>query len=166
MFYLLTIIVWGYIEHQAMDQKEIEDWQGVSEKNPSQEEPQPCMTERETAPLYRELKRKLDRVMSEEKLYLNPHLNISDLSQALGTNRTYLSACLNGRLGKTFYDYINELRLEHAIQLMEDKESEDERLHSFKEIAEMSGFNSTSTFNRQFHARYGMSPSQWRERHN
>ena len=199
VYYLLSIVVWGYIEKQAIGKQEIEELEALSESCPStaamttgQEkvpaglgkvptdlktmpanlEKVPANLEKvptdlegqDKSPVYPELKAKLDRLMSEEQLYRKPQLNISELSQALGTNRTYLSALLNGQLGKTFYDYINELRLDHAIRLMQESKVEDTSTYSLKEIAERSGFNSISTFNRQFHSRFGMSPSKWMEK--
>ena len=56
---------------------------------------------------------------------------------------------------KTFFQFLIELRLEHACQLL---------LHSnlpITQIAERSGFNSISNFNRQFKAQKGISPSQY-----
>lgn len=54
----------------------------------------------------------LERLMDEEELYLRPDLTLTDLAQALGTNRTYVSNYLSQMLHQTFYDYINQLRIE------------------------------------------------------
>lgn len=56
---------------------------------------------------------------------------------------------------KTFFQFLIELRLEHACQLL---------LHAnlpIAQIAERSGFNSISNFNRQFKAQKGISPTQY-----
>ena len=182
IFYLLTIFIWSYIQRETMGKREIKDWQGKFKKNGEVEGGmdgegtqvgcgegmQAESGELDKSAQNKELKEKLDRLMTEEQIYLNPHLNISDLAKALGTNRTYLSSCMNNELGKTFYVYINELRLDYAISLMAVNNSEeclnDDRAYSLKEIAEKSGFNSISTFNRQFHARYRMSPSTWMQK--
>ncbi len=62
------------------------------------------------------------------------------------------------RTHKTFFQFLIELRLKHACQLLNDTEL------PIAEIAEKSGFNSISNFNRQFKAQKGVSPSQYSNR--
>ena len=62
------------------------------------------------------------------------------------------------RTHKTFFQFLIELRLKHACQLLNDTEL------PIAEIAEKSGFNSISNFNRQFKAHKGVSPSQYSNR--
>ncbi|MBT8299652.1 MAG: AraC family transcriptional regulator [Maribacter sp.] len=59
------------------------------------------------------------------------------------------------RTRKTFFQFLIEFRLEHACQLLKDTEL------PIAEIAEKSGFNSISNFNRQFKTQKGSSPSQY-----
>lgn len=89
------------------------------------------------------------------QLYLNPKLKLGDMATAIGTNRTYLSRYLNNTLHTTFYDYINNLRLEYATRLMSRGK------YSVTAIASMSGFNSYSTFRRVFIAKHGFAPTEW-----
>ncbi|MCR4878629.1 MAG: helix-turn-helix domain-containing protein, partial [Bacteroidales bacterium] len=77
----------------------------------------------------------------------------------LGTNRQYLSTYINQEKQKTFYDYINDFRLEEAKALMDGMNSD--RLYSLDEVAGMSGFNSYSTFLRSFAKKYGLTPSKY-----
>ena len=92
-----------------------------------------------------------------KKLYLDPSLKLSDMAKAVGTNRTYLSRYLNDCLDTTFYDFVNGLRLAHALELIERRE------YSISAIAAMSGFNSYSTFRRCFIAKYGLTPGEYRD---
>ncbi len=62
------------------------------------------------------------------------------------------------RTNKTFFQFLIELRLEHACQLLSSTEL------PIAEIAEKSGFNSISNFNRQFKVQKGISPSQYGQR--
>ncbi len=60
------------------------------------------------------------------------------------------------RTNKTFFQFLIELRIEHASQLL----SKNKDL-SMAEIAEHSGFNSISNFNRKFMVIKGMKPSSY-----
>ena len=94
--------------------------------------------------------------MEDGKLYLNPRLTLYDVASAVGTNRTYLSAYLNGELNTTFYDYVNGYRVREACRLIDSGTRK-----TLAEISELSGFNSLSTFNRAFSRHAGMSPSEY-----
>lgn len=91
------------------------------------------------------------------QLYLNPQLKLGDMAQAIGTNRTYLSQYLNKVLKTSFYEYVNTLRLEHALRLIEHSQ------YSIKSIAAIAGFNSYSTFRRTFIAKYHLPPQEYRQ---
>ncbi len=90
----------------------------------------------------------------------SPRLTLSELAAELGTNRTTLSNYLNQELGTTFYDYINSHRITRAEELL----SEPSNRYSVEQLAELSGFNSLSTFRRAFLKKHGLSPGQYRER--
>lgn len=62
------------------------------------------------------------------------------------------------RTHKTFFQFLIELRLEHACQLLTGTEL------PIAEISEKSGFNSISNFNRQFKSHKGIAPSQYKTR--
>ena len=102
---------------------------------------------------------KLEEYIREKELYLNPKLSLSDLAVEMGTNRSYLSNCLNNELGITFYDYINSFRLEKAKEILDDSGFEG----CIEDVAIRSGFNSVSTFRRSFQKKYGCTPSQYRK---
>lgn len=102
------------------------------------------------------LSARLTRLFAEEKLYLNPQLQLNDVARALGTNRTYMSRHFNNEQGVTFYDYVNEFRLNHATGLLQNTDD------TLPDIAEQSGFNSLSTFRRQFARKFGCTPAEYR----
>ena len=88
----------------------------------------------------------LEQVINEQQLYLKPNLTLSDLASALNTNRTYVSNYLSQVKGVTFYDYINQLRLERvSIPMMKEHPE-----YTLDYIATKSGFASISTFRRAF----------------
>ena len=102
----------------------------------------------------------LNKSMIDDKLYLNPKLTISDVANFIGTNRTYLSHYINNTLQTNFYDYINNYRIENASKSLLTYVNP---ILTIEEVAEKSGFNSTSTFRRAFLKNTGMTPLQFRK---
>lgn len=148
-YYVVSIAVWAYISACSLKYKVIEIPQtiGVSYRK------EDSAVFDENHAMY---EKKLRICMDEERIYLNPKLTLQDAASAVGTNRTYLSDYLNKTLHTTFYEYVNGFRVAMACELM--KAPSNSGL-SLSEIAEMSGFNSMSTFNRAFHKVTGMTPS-------
>ena len=95
--------------------------------------------------------------MLEEKFYLNPSVNIDELTKSLGTNRTYVSKYINLTYGMTFRDYLSKLRLDHAKQLMIDEPDA-----VLEYISSNSGFTTLSQFIRKFKEVEGVTPTVWR----
>ncbi len=101
------------------------------------------------------------KYMREEKPYLDGDLSIHDLARHLGLARHHLTQVLNGNLGKNFYQFINEYRVEEACELIRN---DHERELTLLAIAFRSGFNTKSAFNSIFKRFTGLSPSEYRER--
>lgn len=83
-------------------------------------------------------------------------ISIEQVSKALYLSPSHISHTFNDKLRISFPDYINSLRLDDAIHLLEHGD------HSMDQVAERSGFPTVRTFNRAFQKRYGMSPSQYK----
>lgn len=105
------------------------------------------------------ISKRLKKAMEEDKMYKDPKLSLFDVSIAIGTNRTYISDYINKTLGLTFKDYINNFRVEEAMRIIESMTIK-ERI-SMAEVARLSGFNSTSTFNRNFQRVTGKTPKDY-----
>lgn len=99
----------------------------------------------------------LEQVMEEQQLYLNKNLTLADLAQALNTNRTYVSNYLSQVRGQTFYDYVNQMRIERISIPMLKEHPE----YTLEYVAEKSGFASISTFRRAFIKLTGQTPRQF-----
>lgn len=102
----------------------------------------------------------LPLLIEQEELYLNPHLSIKELATRVGTNRTYLSDYFVNGLQTTFYDYINELRIEKKCLLLMREHPD----YTIDRIASESGFQSISTFRRSFQKLKGMSPGTYKKK--
>lgn len=101
----------------------------------------------------------IESTIRENRYYLDNSLTLQRLAVLLGTNRQYLSNYINQEKGMTFYDYINNFRLEEAKILLDNKD--DENRLSLEEISRKAGFNSYSTFLRTFAKKYGQTPSRY-----
>ena len=100
--------------------------------------------------------------MEKSKPFLDVDLTIHDVSKALDISRHYLTQVINGLLGKNFYTFINEYRLEEVKKLLVDEEYSKFTLTA---IAYEAGFSSKSSFNSVFKNSTGMTPTQFREAH-
>lgn len=98
----------------------------------------------------------IHKAFEEDRIYLNPKLRLSDLAARIGTNRTYMSQYFNHTCEQSFYEYVNNYRVRHSMVLLSDTD------YTLEIIAEMSGFNSLSTFRRAFILQNGCSPQQYR----
>ena len=102
------------------------------------------------------------RSMKEERLFLNPKLNILEVAKHIEVNKTYISYYLNRCEGISFYDYVNRFRVEEACALMDGMAVAHRK--PLTEVAELSGFNSFSTFSRSFAKFKGVTPGEYARR--
>ena len=93
-----------------------------------------------------------------ESLYLEPALTIGQLAKRSGYPEYLVSAVINRRLGGSFCDYVNRLRVQAASACLAD--SGDAR--TVLDIAYACGFTSKSTFNAAFKRELGQTPSAYR----
>ena len=99
----------------------------------------------------------LEKLMREDKLYLNPNLNINLLARRAAYPQALVSQALNDRLKKTFHLYVNEYRIAEAKRLLIELPE-----LNLESIAERSGFNSNSTFFAAFKKISGCTPASFR----
>lgn len=100
----------------------------------------------------------LKREVLSKNWYLEPRLSIRDVANRMATNETYVSRALNHGNGKSFSRFINEMRVDHAKDLIQANRG------NFLNIAMDSGFNSKATFNRAFRDISGETPSAYKKR--
>ena len=98
--------------------------------------------------------------MKTERPHLNPELTIQDLSKQMNITRHHLTEILNNDLGKNFFNFINEYRVEEVKKRLLDERFEHLTIVA---IAFDSGFNSKSTFNSIFKQQTENTPSKWRD---
>jgi AraC-like DNA-binding protein len=108
-----------------------------------------------------ELKNALLVYFEKEKPHLNPDLNMSVLAQKLLVPKHQLTEVLNAGLGKNFFLFVNEYRVEAVKKMLEDKNNP----FSIEAIGYEAGFNSKSSFFTVFKKFTGYTPLQYRQLH-
>ena len=99
-------------------------------------------------------------MMNDEKPFTNSNLNLHDLSEKLSISSHNLSEVINTRLKKSFFDFVNQYRIEEVKMKMADPKTQH---YTVLSIALDAGFNSKSSFNTIFKKYTNMTPSQYRE---
>ncbi|MEM6816298.1 MAG: helix-turn-helix domain-containing protein [Bacteroidota bacterium] len=84
----------------------------------------------------------INELMQKEKLFLEQDLDLRGLAKHVGFEPNLLSYLLNRHLGKSFYEYVNSLRIEEVKQRLE---SDEFRHLSILAIAFDCGFNSKTS---------------------
>ena len=100
----------------------------------------------------------LVQLMKIEKLYLRPDIRLEDLADLMETNSRYLSQVVNGQTGKNFQAFVNSFRIDEAKKKLLDPNLR--HITTFA-IAQMSGFNSRSTFYKAFQEIVGYTPKDF-----
>ena len=95
----------------------------------------------------------------QQKGYLCTSINLNSLSKILDTNSSYLSKIINHYKGKTFKNYLNDLRIENALE--ELKNNPQNKKFTIEAIAFDFGFKSAESFSKKFKSAYGMYPSKF-----
>ncbi|MEX0287608.1 MAG: helix-turn-helix domain-containing protein [Flavobacteriaceae bacterium] len=97
-------------------------------------------------------------LMEKEQLYKNPDLRLEEVSSRMGISYHKLSQLLNDNLGQSFTSYINQRRVEKAIDLLKEND-----LFTLEAIGYESGFVSKSGFYAAFKRVTGKTPASFRK---
>jgi two-component system response regulator YesN len=84
-------------------------------------------------------------------------VNLTMIAERYNYNPSYFSEMFKAKVGKTFIQYLTDIRMTHAARLLEETKL------SLWEIAELIGFSNASYFSTKFRRMYGMSPSEYRQ---
>ena len=103
---------------------------------------------------------RLQKAMKDEKLYLNPELNLAILSKHTSLQQKIISAVLNQHIQKSFNVFVNEYRVEAFKERISQADKENLTMAG---IAAECGFNSQATFQRTFKEITGMPPSEYKK---
>jgi AraC-like DNA-binding protein len=98
-----------------------------------------------------QLQQKILRWLDEN--FSNPDLNVAMAADHFDISKKYVSQFLKDQTGKSYNEYLEDLRLNHAMTLLNSSDL------SITDIAVRCGFSSQNTFYKAFRRRYELSPS-------
>ena len=102
---------------------------------------------------------RFQHLMTEEHLFLQPGLTLTDVAERLNTNKTYVSKMVNQTYSLGFPEVLNILRVDYAeTYIRKHPEATQE------DIAKACGFVSASSFNSTFKRITGYTPKVWAAR--
>lgn len=107
------------------------------------------------------LVKKIIVLMEEEKLYQEAELTLQQVAGKLQVPAYQVSQALNEGMMKSFYEVVNNYRVEDAKRLLVDEKSSN---HTILSIGFEAGFNSKTTFNTVFKKFTGLTPTEFREK--
>ncbi len=105
-----------------------------------------------------ELGIKLEQLLLTQKSYQNPDCRLAHLAQQLNEPDYLVSQALNKHFGKSFFELMNELRINDALQLLAGETS---KKYTIEAICFEVGFNSRAAFYRAFKKHTGKTPSEY-----
>ena len=106
-----------------------------------------------------EYKERLEQIMLSRQAFLRSDLTLPLLAEAVDCSVNHLSQVINSGFGMSFFDYLNQYRIEHAKELLVGS---DGGSNAILNIAFAVGFNSNSAFYAAFKKRVGQTPAQYR----
>lgn len=107
-----------------------------------------------------EILQKLDHLMKIDKIYIDSMTSLPKLAKKLNISTHHLSQILNEKLNLTFFNFINQHRVEAAKKKLLDPESQN---NTILDLAFSVGFNSLSAFNTAFKKHTGMAPTMYKK---
>lgn len=99
---------------------------------------------------------KVEVVLKEQALYLDPDLTLAKIARKTGTPARQVSFAINETFGRNISRVVNEYRIAHAKNLLESTDA------AITQVYLNSGFQTKSNFHREFSRVTSMTPSAYR----
>lgn len=114
---------------------------------------------RETSPIDAGLVARIGAAMQVQHLYRQEDLTVAELARVLGSQEYLVRRAINGHLGhRNFNEFLHGYRLNEAAARLQSQPK-----LPILSIALGVGYGSIGPFNRAFRARFGMTPSEYRQ---
>lgn len=102
---------------------------------------------------------RLKQYMEEKEPFLDPSLTIQELANQIDIPVRDLSVLINHKMNQHFFDFVNEYRIQKAMQILKDQSKSQ---LTVLEILYEVGFNSKSSFNTSFKKYTNLTPTAYR----
>lgn len=103
---------------------------------------------------------KFKTVIYKSKEYIDENfddnITLNEVASKVNYSKSHFSYLFKAVMGKTFVEYLNEVRVAKAIELIETTDK------NITDISYEVGFNSIANFNKNFKAVTGLTPSRYR----
>ena len=109
---------------------------------------------------HRTIMEKLEQHLQRTRIFTDADLNMDKLAGSVGISKYHLSEALNSYASKSFYQFINEMRIERAIQQMQFMSSKALPVNVLT-LAFDCGFKAKSSFNQYFKKITGLTPTAY-----
>jgi len=93
----------------------------------------------------------------DQELFLNKNLTSLDIARKVKTNKKYLAKIIKNHKGKTMPQYINDLRINYAVEKL--KRDDKFRKYTISSIAKEVGFSNVVSFSQAFKKSTDLKPS-------
>ena len=100
--------------------------------------------------------RRIEKVFEYMNAHYSRPVTLTEVAKVANMPEASFSRFIKKRIGSTFIDSLNEIRLGHATRMLIDT------THNVAEVAYKCGFNNISNFNRTFKKRKGCTPKEFR----
>lgn len=104
---------------------------------------------------------KIELLFENETIYQNQDLKVQDIAKRLMVTNHNISQSLNEIAGKTFYEYVNDYRLQYFQNQLANPQK---KQFTILALGMESGFSSKATINRVFKNRIGETPKEYQQR--
>lgn len=104
------------------------------------------------------LESKIQKLMEEKKIFLNPDLSLSDFEKELGISGRYISEAIKQTYGVGFNHLINEKRIEYFKEYVTDKGNSTKKIYL---ISSEVGFKSMTNFYAYSKKFLGLTPAEY-----
>jgi AraC family transcriptional regulator len=103
--------------------------------------------------------RRLERLWAFiEEYYADPDIRLTDAAKYSGASPAHLNRLLQRFTSTTFHHLLSRYRIEKSLELVHNKN------YTLTEVYSRCGFNSPTTFDRQFKQWVGCLPSEYKRR--
>jgi len=150
MIYAVMVYMIGYMGYK---QKPLNPTFDLTLDKPTEDYTGPDLTD-----VQKNILHKLLEAFEEQKIYLNSQLNILQVVQIVGANRSYISAVINRQYNQNFCSFVNGYRLEELRRVYIANPD-----YSNETLAEMSGFGSVNSLKRSIYAKTGLTVTEWKK---